>query len=131
MITNLKPYPVTKDSGVDWLGAVPAHWRVRRLAQFGRLSKGSGGNKDDEVAAGIPCIRYGDLYTTHHYFIRKSRSFIPKDKAVEYTTTKFGDVLFASSGETIDEIGKSAVNLMQQKVCCGGDVIMCPSCKEV
>ena len=27
----LKPYPAYKDSGVDWLGYVPAHWDVRRL----------------------------------------------------------------------------------------------------
>ncbi len=124
MIAGLKPYAAYKDSGVPWLGEVPAHWEVRRLAQIGKLSKGSGGSKDDEVSTGIPCIRYGDLYTTHNYFIRKSRSFIPKDKAQEYTAIKFGDVLFAGSGETIDEIGKSAVNLMQKEACCGGDVIL-------
>ena len=27
---NLKPYPTYKDSGVPWLGEVPAHWEVRR-----------------------------------------------------------------------------------------------------
>ena len=26
MIPGLKPYPAMKDSGVDTLGAVPAHW---------------------------------------------------------------------------------------------------------
>ncbi len=88
------------------------------------LSKGSGGSKDDEVSKGMPCIRYGDLYTTHNYFIRESRSFITKDKAAEYTAIKFGDVLFAGSGETIDEIGKSAVNLMQNEAYCGGDVVL-------
>lgn len=30
MITNLKPYPAYKDSGLPWLGHVPAHWEVRR-----------------------------------------------------------------------------------------------------
>ena len=30
-IVNLKPYPEMKDSGVAWLGDVPAHWEVRRL----------------------------------------------------------------------------------------------------
>ena len=25
-----RPYPAYKDSGVEWLGAVPAHWEVRR-----------------------------------------------------------------------------------------------------
>ena len=28
MIANLKPYPTMKDSGVEWLGEVPEHWRV-------------------------------------------------------------------------------------------------------
>ena len=28
MITDLKPYPAMKDSGVEWLGDVPVHWDV-------------------------------------------------------------------------------------------------------
>ena len=31
MIHNLKPYPAYKDSGVSWLGKVPAHWGVLPL----------------------------------------------------------------------------------------------------
>lgn len=125
MIASFKCYPRMKDSGVRWLGEVPAHWAVRRLARIGRLSKGRGGTKDDEVAAGgVPCVRYGDLYTTHDSFIRRSRSFISPDKAAEYTAIRFGDALFAGSGETIDEIGKSAVNLMRQESRCGGDVLL-------
>ena len=30
MIENLKPYPETKDSGLPWLGEVPAHWEIAR-----------------------------------------------------------------------------------------------------
>ncbi|MCA8920139.1 MAG: restriction endonuclease subunit S, partial [Planctomycetes bacterium] len=30
MTAALKPYPEMKDSGVEWLGEVPAHWEVRR-----------------------------------------------------------------------------------------------------
>ena len=131
VIADLKPYPAYKDSGVEWLGDVPEHWEVRTLAQFGKLSKGCGGNKDDEVAEGVPCVRYGDLYTTHDHCIRKSRSFVSKGNAAEYTTIRFGDVLFAGSGETIDEIGKSAVNLMQTEACCGGDVIVFRPSRQV
>ena len=131
MIPDLKPYPAMKDSGVEWLGAVPEHWEVRRLGQIGRLSKGNGGNKEDEVSLGVPCVRYGDLYTTHTHFILKSRSFVSMAKAEDYTPITFGDVLFAASGETIDEIGKSAVNLMQSEACCGGDVILFRSERQV
>lgn len=124
MNANLQPYMNYKPSGIEHLGNVPAHWDVRTLGQIGRLLKGTGGNKHDEVSRGIPCIRYGDLYTTHDYFIQRSRSFIAKEKETEYTTIELGDVLFAGSGETIDEIGKSAVNLIEQDACCGGDIIL-------
>ena len=30
MITDLKLYPVMKDSGIPWLGEVPEHWEVKR-----------------------------------------------------------------------------------------------------
>lgn len=31
MITDLKPYPEYKESGLPWLGQVPAHWSIRRV----------------------------------------------------------------------------------------------------
>ena len=31
MIIDLKPYPKMKDSGVEWLGKVPEHWKIKRL----------------------------------------------------------------------------------------------------
>ena len=124
MIAGLKPYPEMKHSGVNALGPVPSHWEVAKLGHIGRLFKGNGASKEDEVPTGIPCIRYGDLYTRHNYFIRDSRAYISEVRASDYTPIEFGDILFAASGETIDEIGKSAVNLMQGRAYCGGDVIV-------
>ena len=121
---ELKPYPAYKDSGVEWLGQVPAHWEVRHLGRIGRLFKG-GGTKDDERETGVPCVRYGDLYTHHRFFIIASRARVaPELAATVYTPLRYGDVLFAGSGETLDEIGKSAVNLIHGSACCGGDVII-------
>ena len=124
MITNLLPYPAYKSSGVEWLGDVPGHWEVVQLGRIGRFSKGSGGTKADEVPEGVPCIRYGDLYTSHKYHIGASRAFVTETDALNYTPIRYGDILFAGSGETIEEIGKSAVNLIEQPACCGGDVIL-------
>ena len=83
-----------KPSGVEWMGDVPEHWEVAQLGRIGVFSKGSGGTKDDEVPDGIPCVRYGDLYTTHKYFISKTRSCISPTKANSYTPIDKGDVLF-------------------------------------
>ena len=42
MTTELKPYPVMKPSGVEWLGDVPEYWEVRRLKKtFRRIVGGS------------------------------------------------------------------------------------------
>ena len=124
MTATPQPYPAYKPSGVEWLGDVPTHWEVVQLGRIGVFSKGSGGTKDDEVPDGIPCVRYGDLYTTHKSFICQTRSYVSPAKASAYTPIHRGDVLFPTSGETIEEIGKSAVNLLDTQVLCGGDTII-------
>ena len=92
---------------------------------MGRFFKGSGGTKGDETASGVPCVRYGDLYTHQHVFIVASRGRINAAVAESsYTRINHGDLLFAGSGETFDEIGKSAVNLIKSPAYCGGDVIV-------
>ena len=123
-LPNLHPYPAYKPSGVPWHGDVPEHWEVVQLGRIGVFSKGSGGTKVDEVPDGIPCVRYGDLYTTHNHFISHTRSYVPPTKASTYTPIHRGDVLFPTSGETIEEIGKSAVNLLDTQILCGGDMII-------
>ena len=37
-----QPYPAYKDSGVEWLGKVPEHWKVLALKRVGRFAGGSG-----------------------------------------------------------------------------------------
>ena len=34
------PYPAYKDSGVEWLGEIPAHWEVKRTRHVARLESG-------------------------------------------------------------------------------------------
>lgn len=121
---GLDPSVKMKDSGVEWIGEVPGHWDSVKIARLGPLTKANGGSKQDNVDSGIPCIRYGEIYTTHEYVIRGSRSYISADKLGDYTPIQYGDVLFAASGETHEDIGKSAVNLLQEEACCGGDVIV-------
>ena len=118
----MKPYPAYKPSGNLRPDEVPEHWETVQLGRIGVFSKGSGGTKDDEVPDGIPCVRFGDLYTTHEYFIDQTRSYVSPEKANAYTDINRGDALFPTSGETIEEIGKSAVNLMYGRVLCGGDL---------
>ncbi len=76
------PYPRYHDSDVEWLGEIPDHWEVRQLGRIGSFFKGGGGTKEDETDDGVPCVRYGALYTQHEYLIRHTRAHI-----AENTTT--------------------------------------------
>jgi type I restriction enzyme S subunit len=116
-------------SGLELIGDVPSHWSVKPLRLLGRLLKGTGGSKEDAVEEGVPCVRYGELYTTHRNFVERVRTFVTPERAKEYTPIEYGDVLFAASGETIEEIGKSAVNLLHGAVC-GGDVVILRPTKQ-
>ena len=120
---GLPPYPAYKDSGVEWLERVPAHWEVRRLGQIGVFFKCSGGTKADDVPAGVPCIRYGHLYTQFDHFIERGVSFLSPENVERYSSVECGDVLFAGSGESVDEIGKSAALLLEDGAYAGGDII--------
>ncbi len=117
-------YPRYRDSGVEWLGDVPGHWEMVQLGRIGSFFKGSGGTKEDAIDGGIPCIRYGDLYTTHQFLIRNSGAGIAEQRTAAYTPLRYGDILLAGSGETLAEIGKSAANLIRGRAYCGGDVIV-------
>ncbi len=116
--------PAYKDSGVEWLGKVPAHWKVRSLGTLGWFFKGNGGTKADETEEGVPCVRYGDLYTRHQFHITESKTCVAPHRAGAYTPVRYGDVLFTGSGDTLDEIGKSPVNLIKGSVVCGAGVIV-------
>ena len=48
MITELKPYPTMKDSGVEWLGEVPEHWELVPNRAVMRLKKDIVGTRSGE-----------------------------------------------------------------------------------
>ena len=122
MRTN--PHHEYEPTGLASINQIPTHWYARRLGQIGTFTKGSGGNKDDATDYGLPCIRYGDIYTSYKYHARHARSYISKDRAPDYARLKHGDALFAASGETVEDIGKSVVNLMTEEAYCGPDIIL-------
>ncbi len=113
-----------KDSGVDWFGDIPAHWGVRRLGSLGALYKGRGGAKEDNVDEGVPVVRYGELYTKFDKTITRAHSFISEDVASNYTRLPTGSIVFAGSGEDFEDIGKSALSLLDEPAYVGGDTVI-------
>jgi type I restriction enzyme, S subunit len=106
------------------IGSFPSDWNVKKLGEIGKFKKGKGINKNKIIDFGLPCVRYGELYTHHHEYIKKFNSFINYDTARESQSIKFGDILFAGSGETKEEIGKCAAYISTEEAYAGGDVII-------
>jgi type I restriction enzyme S subunit len=99
-------------------------WEVKQLGEIGTFSKGQGIRKDDLIAHGIPCIRYGEIYTRHNDYVRGFHSFIPAEIAEQSRRLRKGDMLFAGSGETSEEIGKCVAFLGQHEAYAGGDIVI-------
>jgi len=120
----MRGYPKYKLSQVDLLDEVPSNWEVRRLASFGRFSKGGGISKSDLVENGIPAILYGDIYTKYNLKAEKIFNFISQDLAANSKLISKGDLLFTGSGETREDIGKCIVYSGISEVYAGGDTII-------
>jgi type I restriction enzyme S subunit len=121
----------TKNTKPFYNNEIPIDWQAIDLEELGVFSKGKGILKDQLISEGIPCIRYGEIYTTHNYVINEFKSFIGKDVANDSKEIKAGDILFAGSGETIEEIGKSVAYLGKEIAYAGGDVIILSTTSEV
>ena len=113
-----------KDSGVEYLGTIPKHWEVRRLASFGKFSKGGNIGRNDLLDEGISTLIYGDIYTKYEIKTHTLHSKVSQETAKNATPIYKGDILFSGSGETKEDIGKNIVYLGDEKAFAGGDVII-------
>jgi len=99
-------------------------WNDCFLADIGIFSKGKGLMKDDIVDDGVPCIRYGEIYTQYNDYTNQLYSHISPEVAKESQRIRKGDLLFTGSGETAEEIGKCITYLGEEEAYAGGDVII-------
>ena len=94
------------------------------LVELGKLAtdmyRGAGIKRDEVSSEGTPCVRYGEIYTTYNVWF---------DKCVSKTMTgsktfEYGDVLFAITGESVEEIAKSCAYVGNEKCFAGGDIVV-------
>ncbi|MDE0441448.1 MAG: restriction endonuclease subunit S [Gammaproteobacteria bacterium] len=109
-MNDLRPYRQMKDSGVECLGDVPAHWEVRRLRNLVemRASNVDKHVRDDEKA--VRLCNYVDVYNHDH--IRSDMNFMAATATaaeVDRFRLKKGDVLITKDSEDWTDIGVPAV----------------------
>jgi type I restriction enzyme, S subunit len=106
------------------LGEIPADWNEAQLGALGTFIKGKGVARSQADSGGIPCVRYGEIYTKHSEYVRQYFTHISAEVASQSTRLQRGDVLFAGSGETKAEIGKSVAIIDDTEAYAGGDIVI-------
>ncbi|NVK44357.1 MAG: restriction endonuclease subunit S [Oceanospirillaceae bacterium] len=106
------------------LESIPNEWKVIELGQAGTFSKGKGIKKDEVLFYGNPCVRYGEIYTKYDNVITRFESFVNEETSKNSIRIFKGDIIFAGSGETKEEIGKCAAIDTSEKAFAGGDIII-------
>jgi type I restriction enzyme S subunit len=102
-LRRFKPYPAYKDSGVEWVGEIPAHWEVKRVRDVAEALQtgplGSQLHANEYVVGGYPVINPANL--------RGGRLVPDEECAVDdscaerlaHHKLQDGDILFARRGE--------------------------------
>lgn len=88
------------------------------------MYRGTGIKRDEVTETGIPCVRYGEIYTTYNVLFDSCVSYTDEAKKKSKKYFEYGDVLFAITGESVEEIGKSTVYLGKEKCLAGGDIVV-------
>jgi type I restriction enzyme S subunit len=104
---GLDPSAPMKDSGVEWLGEVPAHWEILSVSKISKkITNGYvGPTRDILVSDGVPYvqathIKRGRVNFDEAYFVRKAWS-----DAHSKSILAKGDVLIVQTGAGTGDIG--------------------------
>ena len=86
--------------------------------------RGNGILRTQVTDTGVPCVRYGEIYTSYGIWFQECLShtkleFLNSPKYFEY-----GDILFAITGESIEEIAKCTAYVGNEKCLAGGDIVV-------
>lgn len=88
------------------------------------IYRGAGITRDQVTAEGTPCVRYGEIYTTYGIWFDKCVSHTDEAKLTSKKYFEYGDILFAITGESVDDIAKCCAYIGHEKCLAGGDIVV-------
>jgi len=98
-----------KDSGVEWIGMIPEHWEAEKLFGLCRFVRGNSTfSKDELLSIGkYVALQYGKTYKVNE--VDENYNFYVNDEFYKDTQiVNYGDTIFISTSETIEDLGHSA-----------------------
>jgi type I restriction enzyme, S subunit len=104
MIDGLREYPKYKDSGVPWMGRIPAHWALQRQRNVAEMRVSGIDKHSKEGEHAVRLCNYVDVYKNDRITDRIMRATASPDDIERYRL-RVGDVLITKDSETWDDIG--------------------------
>lgn len=86
--------------------------------------RGSGIKREQVIEKGTPCIRYGEIYTTYDIWFDTCISHVDESQLSSKKYFEYGDILFAITGEKVEDIAKSVAYMGHEKGLAGGDIVV-------
>ena len=100
-------------------------WTYKKLGEIATdMYRGSGIKRDQVTKEGMPCVRYGEIYTTYNIGFDKCVSHTDLSQISSPKYFEHGDLLFAITGESVEDIGKTIAYLGHEKCLSGGDIVV-------
>lgn len=116
-----KQYNYYRDELLTFAGETP---KVRLEEIATDIYRGSGVRRDQVTQDGVPCVRYGEIYTTYNTWFDKCVSHTQLEYVANPKYVEYGDILFAITGENIEDIAKSVAYVGHEKCIAGGDIVV-------
>ena len=88
------------------------------------IYRGAGIKRNEVTEKGIQCVRYGEIYTSYNIWFDTCISHTIEDKIASKKYFEKGDILFAITGESVEEIAKSCAYVGDEKCLAGGDIVV-------
>ena len=88
------------------------------------IYRGVGIKRDQVTEDGIPCVRYGEIYTTYNTWFDECVSHTKEEYVSSPKYFEHGDILFAITGESVEDIAKSIAYVGHDKCLAGGDIVV-------
>lgn len=111
-------------SGQRRLPGFSGERRPFQVSAIGTLRRGSGISRAEAHSGSKPCIRYGDLYTSYGPYTKTTVGGISSDVAERSTRICHGDIVFAATGETKEDIGRCTAYLIDEEGFASGDTLV-------
>lgn len=112
-------------SALQDLSSPKEGWRENSLGEIATdMYRGNGITRAQVTKDGISCVRYGEIYTTYDYHFNTCVSHTDETNIQSRKYFEYGDILFAITGESVEDIGKSVAYLGHERCLAGGDIVV-------